>query len=61
MRSWGIFLAALGGLSFVWPMLGRRSFVLSFFGEYEKPAALGLVTAGTVLILLSFRRRKKPA
>jgi hypothetical protein len=58
MRSWGVFLILLGGLSFVWPLLGRRSFILSFFGEYETPAALGVITAGLILVALGFRKRK---
>ena len=59
MRSWGGFLALLGGLSFVWPMLGRRSFILSAFGDYEKPVALGVITAGLVLVALSFRKKRQ--
>lgn len=58
MRSWGGFLALLGSLSFVWPLLGRRSFILSVFGDYEKPVALGVITAGVVLMALSFRKKK---
>jgi hypothetical protein len=58
MRSWGVFLVLLGGLSFVWPLMGRRSFILSHFGEYETPAALGVITAGLILVALSFRKRK---
>ncbi len=61
MRSWGWFLILLGGLSFLWPLLGRRSFILSAFGEYEKPAAAGVITAGVVLVVLSCLGKKKPA
>jgi hypothetical protein len=60
MRSWGVFLVALGGLSFIWPLMKRQSMILSLFGEYETPAALGVISAGIVLIALSFRK-KKPA
>jgi hypothetical protein len=61
MRSWGVFLVALGGLSFVWPLMGRQSMILSMFGEYERPAALGVISAGVVLVALSFRKKKPPA
>jgi hypothetical protein len=59
MRTGGFTLLLLGATSFLFPMIGRRSMIMSVFGEYEKPAAIAALAVGAVLFGLSFLKKKK--
>ncbi|MBV8880112.1 MAG: hypothetical protein JO332_09130 [Planctomycetaceae bacterium] len=59
MRTAGFTLLLLGATSFVFPLIGRRSMIMSVFGEHEKYAAIGALAVGAVLFLLSFRKKKE--
>jgi len=59
MRTGGFTLLLLGATSFLFPMIGRRSMIMSVFGEYEKPAAIAALVVGAVLFGLSFLKKKK--
>ena len=59
MRTAGFFLALLGGTSFLLPLFGRKSLIMSVFGEYEQISAIAAISVGTVLFLLSFRKKKE--
>lgn len=59
MKSVGFFLVLLGASSFVFPMMNRRSMILSVFGEHEQIAAIASIVAGVVVLALSFRKKKE--
>ena len=54
MRTGGFTLLLLGASSFLFPMIGRRSMIMSVFGEYEKPAAIASLVIGALLFGISF-------
>lgn len=58
MRTGGFTLLLLGATSFLFPLMGRRSMIMSVFGEYEKPAAIAALAVGAVLFGVSFLKRK---
>jgi hypothetical protein len=60
LRNVGFVLLLLGASSFLWPMIqeGRRSKIMSVFGEHERIAAIASLAVGAVLIGLSFRKKK---
>ena len=58
MRTAGFALLLLGATSFLFPLIGRQSMIMSQFGEYEKPAAIASLAIGAVLFGLSFRKKK---
>ena len=59
MRTGGFTLLLLGATSFLFPMIGRRSMIMSVFGEYEKPAAIASLVVGALLFGASFVVGKK--
>jgi hypothetical protein len=59
MRTGGFTLLLLGATSFLFPMIGRRSMIMSVFGEYEKPAAIASLVVGAVVFGISFVAGKK--
>jgi hypothetical protein len=58
-RNIGFLLLLLGGSSFIFPMLGLRSRIMSAFGEHERIAAIAALAVGGVLFALSFRKKKE--
>jgi hypothetical protein len=61
LRNIGFVLLLLGASSFVWPLIqeGRRSKIMSVFGEHERIAATVSLAVGAVLLGLSFRKKKE--
>ena len=59
MRTGGFTLLLLGATSFIFPMIGRRSMIMSVFGAYEKPAAIASLVIGALLFGVSFVVGKK--
>ena len=59
LRNIGFLLLLLGGSSFLFPLLGWRSRIMSTFGEHEKIAAIASLAVGVILFGLSFRGGKK--
>jgi len=61
LRNIGFILLLLGASSFIWPLIqeGRRSKIMSVFGEHEKIAATACLAVGAVLFGLSFRKKKE--
>ena len=59
LRNIGFVLLLLGGSSFLFPLMGLRSRIMSAFGENEKKAAIAFLAAGGVLFGLSFRKKKE--
>lgn len=59
LRNIGFLLLLLGASSFIFPMIGFRSRIMSAFGENEKIAAGAALGVGAVLFGLSFRGGKK--
>jgi hypothetical protein len=61
LRNIGFILLLLGASSFIWPMIqeGRRSKIMSVFGEHERIAAGASLAVGAVLFGLSFRKKKE--
>ena len=57
-RNIGFILLLLGGSSFLFPMFGWRSRIMSTFGEHERIAAIASLAVGAVLFGLSFRKKK---
>ena len=58
-RNIGFVLVLLGASSFVFPMFGWRSKIMSTFGEHERIAAIASLAVGGVLFALSFRKPKE--
>ena len=58
LRNVGFLLLILGGSSFIFPMMGWRSRVMSLFGEHERTAAIASIVVGAVVFGLSFRKKK---
>ena len=58
-RNIGFVLLLLGASSFVFPMFGWRSRIMSSFGEHERIAAIASIAVGAVLFALSFRKKKE--
>ena len=58
-RNVGFVLVLLGASSFVFPMFGWRSRIMSSFGEHERIAAIASLVVGGVLFALSFRKKKE--
>lgn len=58
LRNLGFVLLLLGGSSFVFPMFGWRSRIMSTFGEHERIAAIAALAVGAVLFGLSLRKKK---
>ena len=58
-RNVGFVLVLLGASSFVFPMFGWRSRIMSSFGEHERIAAIASLFVGGVLFALSFRKKKE--
>ena len=58
-RNIGFVLLLLGASSFVFPMFGWRSKIMSTFGEHERIAAIASLVVGGVLFALSFRKQKE--
>ena len=59
LRNIGFLLLLLGGSSFIFPMMGLRSRIMSAFGEQERIAAIAALAVGGVLFALSFRKKKE--
>jgi hypothetical protein len=59
LRNIGFLLLLLGGSSFIFPMMGLRSRIMSAFGEQERIAAIAALVVGGVLFALSFRKKKE--
>jgi hypothetical protein len=59
MRGLGLMLLIIGGGSFILPMMGRQFILVSVFGEYEKPAAIGMIVLGAILTLVSLKGKKE--
>jgi len=59
LRNIGFLLLLLGGSSFLFPMMGLRSRIMSAFGENERVAAIAALAVGAVLFALSFRKKKE--
>jgi hypothetical protein len=60
MRTAGLFLALLGATHFLFPLIGRTSWILTnVFGQYERIGAIGCLAVGAVLFGLSFRKKKE--
>lgn len=59
LRNVGFVLVLLGASSFIWPMMGGRSRIMSVFGEHERAAAIASLGVGAVLFGLSFRKKKE--
>jgi len=57
-RNLGFILLLLGGSSFLFPLFGWRSRIMSAFGEQERIAAIAALAVGAVLFALSFRKPK---
>jgi hypothetical protein len=57
-RNIGFLLLLLGGSSFLFPMFGWRSRIMSTFGEHERHAAIASLVLGAILFGLSFRKTK---
>lgn len=60
-RNIGFLLLLLGGSSFLFPLFGWRSRIMSMFGEHERIGAIAFLAVGAVLFALSFRGGKKAA
>lgn len=58
LRNFGFLLLLLGGSSFLFPMFGWRSRIMSAFGEHERVAAIASLAVGAILFGLSFRKKK---
>ena len=58
LRNIGFLLLLLGGSSFLFPMFGWRSRIMSAFGEHERIAAIASLALGAILFGLSFRKTK---
>jgi len=56
MRTAAVVLLGLGATSFLFPLIGRRSLVMGFFGPHEKAAAIAGLVLGAILLALSFRK-----
>jgi hypothetical protein len=59
LRNVGFVLLLLGASSFVFPMLGWRSRIMSMFGEHERTAAIASLAVGAACFGLSFRKKKE--
>jgi hypothetical protein len=59
LRNIGFLLLLLGGSSFIFPMMGLRSRIMSAFGENERIAAIAALAVGAILFALSFRKKKE--
>jgi hypothetical protein len=59
LRNAGFFLLLLGASSFVFPLFGLRSRIMSILGEHEKIAAIVSLGLGALLFGLSFRKKKE--
>lgn len=59
MRTAGFALLLLGASSFLFPLIGRQSMIMSQLGEYEKPGAIASLAVGALLFALSFRKKKE--
>lgn len=59
LRNIGFFLLLLGASTFVFPLMNRKSMVMSMFGEQEKLAAIVALGLGAVVFGLSFRKKKE--
>jgi hypothetical protein len=59
LRNIGFLLLLLGASSFIFPMIGFRSRIMSAFGEHEKIAAGVALGVGAVMFGLSFRGKKE--
>ena len=59
LRNIGFVLLLLGASSFLFPLLGLRSRIMSYFGENEKTASIAFLAVGGVLFGLSFRKKKE--
>lgn len=59
MRGLGLMLLIVGAGSFILPMLGRQFILVSVFGQYEKPAAIGMIVVGAILTLMSLKGQKE--
>ena len=58
MRGLGVGLLVIGAGSFILPMMNMQFKLVSVFGPYEKPAAIGMIVVGAILTGLSFRGQK---
>jgi hypothetical protein len=58
LRNIGFLLLLLGGSSFLFPMFGWRSRIMSTFGEHERIAAIASLAVGAVLFGVSFLKKK---
>ena len=59
LRNIGFLLLLLGASSFLFPLIGLRSRIMSAFGEHEKLLAGVFLGAGALVFALSFRGRKE--
>lgn len=58
MKTVGFFFLLLGASSWLLPMMGRQSLILSAFGAHERAAAAASLAVGVLLLLLGFRKKK---
>lgn len=58
LRNIGFLLLLLGASSFLFPLFGWRSRIMSTFGEHERIAAIASLAVGAILFGLSFRKTK---
>lgn len=58
MRTAGFTLLLLGASSFLFPLIHRRSMIMSVFGEHERVAAIASIVVGVILFGVSFRKKK---
>jgi len=58
LRNVGFVLLLLGASSFIWPLMGGRSRIMSVFGDHERTAAIASLVVGAVVFGLSFRKQK---
>lgn len=59
LRNVGFVLLLLGASSFVFPLIGFRSRIMSLFEQHERIAAIAALVVGAVLFGLSFRGKKE--
>ena len=58
LRNVGFLLLLLGASSFLFPLMGMRSRIMSAFNEHEKLAAGIFLGAGAIVFAISFRGKK---
>jgi hypothetical protein len=59
LRNIGFFLLLLGASTFFFPLIHKKSMIMSMFGEQEQLAAFIALGVGAVVFALSFRKKKE--